>query len=296
MSADRSTVTVGGRRIVLSSLGKVMYPATGTTKGDVLDYYATIAPWLIPHAESRPATRKRWVDGVGTADRPGPAFFEKNLPSSTPAWVARVRLTHADHDGVYPLVDVATLAWLAQMAALEIHVPQWRVDSGGRPTTPDRLVLDLDPGDGAGLPECVAVARSARTMLRELGLEAVPVTSGSKGIHLYASLPGALTSAEVSDVAHEIARTLESQHPDLVVSDMAKARRRGRVLVDWSQNNAAKTTVCPYSLRGRELPTVAAPRTWHEIGSPGLRQLTFDEVLARVRRRGDPLAELAASA
>ncbi len=293
MASQRTTIAVGGQKLTVSSLDKVMYPSTGTTKGDVLEYYVTIAPWLIPHARWRPATRKRWVDGVGTTDEPGAVFFEKNLPGSAPSWIARVRLTHADHDNAYPIVnDVATLAWFAQVAALEIHVPQWRSGPRGKRHNPDRLVLDLDPGDGAGLPECVAVAKAARALLADLGLEALPVTSGSKGIHLYAGLAGTLTSDEVSAIAHELARTLESEHPDLVVSDMAKARRRGKVLVDWSQNNGAKTTVCPYSMRGRELPTVAAPRTWRELGSPSLRQLTYDEVLRRVRRRGDPLAAL----
>ena len=187
--------------------------------------------------------------------------------------------------------QVATLAWLAQTAALEIHVPQWRVD-GRRSANPDRIVIDLDPGPGAGLPECVVVATAARSLLEDLGLHPVPVTSGSKGIHLYAGLPGTVTSDEVSAVAHELARTLASQLPELVVVDMATALRRGKVLVDWSQNNAAKTTVCPYSLRGRARPTVAAPRTWRELGSPTVRQLELSEVLRRVRRRGDPLADL----
>ena len=294
MASPGVDVTVGGHRLRLTNLDKVLYPATGTTKADVLSYYADIAPWFIAHARWRPATRKRWVDGVGSPEHPGKVFFEKNLPVSTPPWVKRFTIAHADHENEYPVVnDVATLTWLAQVAALEIHVPQWRFSPRGRPKNPDRLVLDLDPGEGAGLPECVEVAKSARTMLRGMGLEPMPVTSGSKGIHLYAGLPGDKTSEEISAVAHEIARQLEAENPRLVVSDMKKSLRGGKVLVDWSQNNAAKTTVSPYSLRGRELPTVAAPRTWRELSSANLRQLTYDEVLKRVKRRGDPLAVLA---
>jgi len=293
MAGKKSMITVDGHELSVTNMDKVMYPATGTTKADVLDYYLAIAQWLIPHATWRPATRKRWVDGVGTPEDPGAVFFEKNLPTSAPAWIARVKLAHSDHDIVYPLAnDQATLAWFAQVAALEIHVPQWRSGPRGHRHNPDRLVLDLDPGEGAGLPECVEVAKSARKLLADMGLDVYPVTSGSKGIHLYAGLPGTLTSDQVSAVAHELARALESQHPDLVVSDMKKTLRRGKVLVDWSQNNGSKTTVCPYSLRGRELPTVAAPRTWRELGSADLKQLTYDEVLRRVKRRGDPLAAL----
>lgn len=163
MAGTKSTITVDGNEFAVTNMDKVMYPETGTTKADVLDYYLAIAPWLIPHAQWRPATRKRWVDGVGSTGHPGAVFFEKNLPTSAPAWITRVRLAHSDHDNVYPVVNnAATLAWFAQVAALEIHVPQWRSGPRGRRNNPDRLVLDLDPGEGAGLPECVAVARSAR--------------------------------------------------------------------------------------------------------------------------------------
>ncbi|WPO85995.1 ATP-dependent DNA ligase [Herbiconiux sp. KACC 21604] len=288
------TVTVGGHRLRITNLDKVLYPETGTTKADVLRYYAEIATTLIPHARNRPATRKRWVHGVGTADEPGEVFFQKNLGEGTPEWVRRASIQHSDHANVYPLVNnQATLAWLAQIAAIEIHVPQWRVDAHGRPKNPDRLVIDLDPGEGAGLPECVEVAKLARGILTDMGLDPVPVTSGSKGIHLYAALDGRQSSDDVSAVAHELARALEADHTDLVVSDMKKALRTGKVLVDWSQNNANKTTICPYSLRGRARPTVAVPRTWRELSSASLRQLELDEVLDRMKRRADPLAEAA---
>jgi len=293
--ADDTVVSVDGHRIRLSSLDKVLYPATGTTKRDVLDYYARIAEVLIPHAANRPATRKRWVHGVGTAEAPGQMFFQKNLDDSTPKWVKRRTIEHKDHSNEYPLVnDLATLTWLAQIAALEIHVPQWQFGRTGTQKNPDRLVLDLDPGPGVGLAECAEVARIARGLLTGMGLDPLPVTSGSKGIHLYAALDGRQSSDEVSAVAHELARALEADHPDLVVSDMKKTLRDGKVLVDWSQNNGSKTTITPYSLRGRERPTVAAPRTWRELASAGLAQLEFGEVLKRVAKRGDPLAGLTA--
>jgi bifunctional non-homologous end joining protein LigD len=288
------TVTVGGHRLRISNLDKVLYPETGTTKGEVMHYYAEIASFLIPHARNRPATRKRWVHGVGDDEHPGEVFFQKNLGEGTPEWVHRVAIAHSDHENVYPLVNnQATLAWFAQIASLEIHVPQWRVDAHGRRKNPDRLVIDLDPGEGAGLPECAEVAKLARVILTDMGLEPVPVTSGSKGIHLYAALDGRQSSDEISAVAHELARALEADHPDLVVSDMKKSLRTGKVLVDWSQNNANKTTICPYSLRGRAHPTVAVPRTWREIASKGLRHLELGEVLERMKHRADPLREAA---
>ncbi|MHA7221840.1 ATP-dependent DNA ligase [Arthrobacter sp. RHLT1-20] len=270
-----------------------MYPETGTTKADVLAYYAAVAPVLIPAAANRPATRKRWVHGVGTAGAPGEMFFQKNLDESTPGWVPRASIKHKERTIQYPLVnDPATLAWLAQIAALEIHVPQWRVDSRGNQLPPDRLVLDLDPGEGAGLAECAEVARLARVILRDVGLDPVPVTSGSKGIHLYAALDGTRSSEQISEFAHELARSLEADHPGLAVSDMKKTLRTGKVLVDWSQNSAAKTTIVPYSLRGRLRPMVAAPRTWREIDAPALHQLDYREVMKRVRAGKDPFAAI----
>ncbi len=292
-SAAGQVVTVGGHRITLTSLDKVLYPETGTTKADVLAYYAAVADVLVPHAANRPATRKRWVHGVGTAAEPGPMFFQKNLDASTPNWVVRRSIEHSDHVNVYPLVnDLATLTWLGQVAALEIHVPQWQFGRDGHPRNPDRLVLDLDPGEGVTLAECAEVARLARAILRDMDLDPFPVTSGSKGIHLYAALNLSHTSDQVSAVAHELARALEADHPDLVVSDMKKARRAGRVFVDWSQNNAAKTTIAPYSLRGTTRPMVAMPRTWRELASPGLAQVDYRQAMHRVERNGDALADL----
>ena len=295
VKSNERVVSIEGHRIKLTNLDKVLYPETGTTKGEVIDYYARIAEVLVPHAANRPATRKRWVHGVGTPDEPGQMFFQKNLDDSTPGWVKRRTIEHKDHSNEYPLVnDLATLTWLAQIAALEIHVPQWQFGRTGTRKNPDRLVLDLDTGPGAGLAECAEVARFAREILTGMGLDPMPVTSGSKGIHLYAALDGKQTSDQIAEVAHELARALEADHPDLVVSDMKKSLRVGKVLVDWSQNNGNKTTIVPYSLRGRMRPTVAAPRTWRELSSPSLAQLEYTEVLARVSRRGDPLAGLTA--
>jgi bifunctional non-homologous end joining protein LigD len=289
--AERAqTVDVDGRRLRITNLDKVLYPETGTTKADVLDYYARIAPALLPHVRDRPLTRKRWVHGVGTDEQPGEVFFQKNLDDGTPDWIARRTIAHKSDSKAYPMAnDRATLAWLAQVAALELHVPQWRFGANGEQSNPDRLVLDLDPGEGTGLVECAEVARWAREILEGVGLEPLPVTSGSKGIHLYAKLDGTRSSEKISEFAHELARALEADHPDLVVSDMKKTLRVGKVLVDWSQNNAAKTTIAPYSLRGRSTPTVAAPRTWAEIDEPDLRHLDYREVLERVESIGDPL-------
>ena len=292
-AANSVAVSLDGHRLSLTNLDKVMYPQTGMTKGDVIAYYAEVAPHLIAHAAWRPATRKRWVDGVGTADSPGKAFFQKNLEAKAPSWVKRFGIEHSQGMVDYPIVnDIATLVWLAQLAALEIHVPQWQFGPRGARRHPDRLVLDLDPGDGVGLGECVEVAFLARSLCQDIGLHLLPVTSGSKGIHLYAGLSGRRDSETVSQLAHDIARILEQRHPNLVVSDMKKALRQGRVLIDWSQNNAAKTTVTPYSLRGRPTPWVAVPRTWQELAAPGLRHLTAAEVLQALAERPDPLAGL----
>lgn len=291
MAGSRERVRVAGRELTLTNLDKIIYPETGTTKADVLAYYAAVAHVLIPAAANRPATRKRWVNGVGTADKPGEVFFQKDLEESAPGWLPRAAITHKDRTIYYPLVnDAATLTWFGQINSIEIHVPQWRVDSHGNQLNPDRLVLDLDPGEGAGLPECREVALLARSILQDVGLDPVPVTSGSKGIHLYAALDGTQTSEHISAFARELARALEADHPDLAVSDMKKSLRAGKVLVDWSQNNAAKTTVVPYSLRGRPTPLVAAPRTWREIESQGLKHLDYQEVLRRVRDGKDPFA------
>jgi len=288
MAHAAQTVDVDGRRLRLSNLDKVLYPGTATTKAEVIDYYSRIAPFLLPHLAGRPVTRLRWPEGTGE-----PPFFAKDLEAGAPEWMPRHAIDHSNGAKDYPLVDdVAGLVYLAQVASLELHTPQWRFDGGGR-GYPDRLVLDLDPGPGVGLAECAEVARRARGILADMGMDPLPVTSGSKGIHLYAALDATRTSDDISAFARELARALEADDPHLVVSSMSKAVRPGKVFVDWSQNNAAKTTIAPYSLRGRAQPTVAAPRTWAELDDPGLRHLLFDEVLERVSAEGDLLAPLA---
>ncbi|RLK49139.1 ATP-dependent DNA ligase [Microbacterium telephonicum] len=292
MAADSAEVRVEGRRLRLTNLDKVLYPATGTTKGEVIDYYRRVAPALLPPIAGRPVTRKRWPEG--TDHEP---FFAKDLERGAPAWIRRMPIAHSSGTKDYPLVeDLPTLLHLAQIASLELHVPQWRFTPEGDRGAPDRLVLDLDPGPGVGLPECAEVARLARALLADVGLDAYPVTSGSKGIHLYAPLDGTRSSDDISAFAKELARLLEADHPDLVVSQMAKAVRAGRVFLDWSQNNGSKTTIAPYSLRGRPEPTVAAPRTWDELDDPHLAHLRFDEVLARLAAGIDPLRGLTALA
>jgi bifunctional non-homologous end joining protein LigD len=293
------TVVVDGHSIKLTNLGKVLYPATGTTKADVISYYASVAEVMLPHLRQRPATRKRWPDGVGDDDHQGPVFFNKDLAKGTPDWVERYVIEHRDHDNSYPVVNqLATLTWLGQLAALELHVPQWRFSEptrnggGGEPQNPDRLVLDLDPGEGVSLAECAEVALWVRDILTDIGHAPVPVTSGSKGIHLYAPLDGSQTSEQATEVARQLALALEADQPDRVTAVMKKAGRGGKVFIDWSQNNGAKTTVSPYSLRGRTHPTVAAPRTWDELEDPALEQLTYEQVLARVADGNDPFAAL----
>lgn len=292
-------VDVEGRTLKLSNLDKVLYPASGTTKGEVLNYYARISPVLLPHLEDRAVTRIRWPHGVAR-----PSFFEKNAPAGTPSWVRRVtvpttgsRTDQEAGDLSFPVVDdLATLTWLANLAALELHVHQWTVTRSGRPRKPNRLVIDLDPGEPAGLSECCAVALLVREQLAERGHDCSPVTSGSKGLHLYAGLPAtgphARDSEETTSLAKEVAEALEKAHPTMVTATMTKARRGGKVFLDWSQNSGSKTTISPYSLRGRDRPTVATPLSWDEVAQGAedpvaLEQFEFAEVLARVERSGD---------
>ena len=295
---EQVTVEVDGRRLKLSNLDKVLYPATGTTKGEVLHYYAQVSPVLLPHLADRAVTRIRWPNGTGEQ-----SFFEKNLPSGAPDWLRYVTLSSTGSRGGgdsidYPVIeDLAGLTYLANLASLELHVHQWRLGRNNQPKNPDRLVIDLDPGAPAGLHECAQVALLVRDRLAELDLPTAPVTSGSKGLHLYAALPGRLNADEVRDLAKKVAQELTRSHPDLVLWQMTKAMRGGKVFLDWSQNTRTKTTISPYSLRGTEAPYAAAPRTWEEIEEGAaegatLEQLQMDEVLARVEKLGDVFGEL----
>ncbi len=274
-------------RVKLTNPDKVLYPATGTTKAEVFDYYVNIAEVMIPHIAGRAATRKRWPNGVEE-----PSFFEKQLASSAPDWLGRESVTHRSGTTTYPIIDtVEGLAWIGQQAALEVHVPQWRfVD--GEPGPATRLVFDLDPGEGVTMPQLCEVAAAVRDLMSDIGLTAYPLTSGSKGLHLYAPLDEPVSSRGAVVLAKRVAQQLEKAMPKLVTSTMTKSLREGKVFLDWSQNNGSKTTIAPYSLRGREHPTVAAPRTWEEIEDPKLRHLRFDEVLKRVARDGDLLEAL----
>jgi len=274
----------------------VMYPQAGTTKAEVLNYYAQVAPVMLPHLADRAVTRIRWPHGTGDK-----SFFEKNAPGGTPSWVRTVSVpttgsrTRSGEEGElrFPVIDsLATLTWLVNLASLELHVHQWTVTRRGRTQNPNRLVIDLDPGDPAGLGECSQVALLVRDRLAADGLECSPVTSGSKGLHLYAGLDGSRTHEEVRDYAKEIAEELEASNSKLVLSQMTKARRGGKVFLDWSQNTGSKTTISPYSLRGRDRPMVAAPRTWEEVEAGAddplaLEHLRFEEVLERVQDLGD---------
>jgi bifunctional non-homologous end joining protein LigD len=295
-SGEEVRVEVEGRTLKLSNLDKVLYPRTGTTKGEVLNYYAQVAPALLPLLKDRPVTRVRWPNGVEKA-----RFFEKNAPAGTPRWVrtadvpttgSRGESRHGDRL-VFPIIDdLATLTWAANLAALELHVHQWTVTRQGKPRGADRIVIDLDPGEGAGLHECCRVALLVRDKLAERKLDTRPVTSGSKGMHLYAQLPRRRDSDDASAVAKEIAEQLQTEHPKLVTATMTKARRSGKVFLDWSQNAGSKTTVSPYSLRGVERPWVATPVSWDEVDEGaedplGLEQFRYDEVLARVAEKGD---------
>jgi bifunctional non-homologous end joining protein LigD len=292
-------VEVDGRTLTISNLEKVLFPESGTTKGEVLNYYARVAPVLLPHIADRALTRIRWPDGTA-----GNQFFEKNMPQGAPKWLRTVTVPSTGSRGgsgdsiTFPVVeDVAALTYLANLASLELHAHQWRVDEEDTPVNPDRMVIDLDPGAPAGLHECCQVALMVRDKLADRGLSSAPVTSGSKGLHLYAALPGGLTADEVRDEAQQIAQELTAEHGDLVVWRMTKSLRPGKVFLDWSQNTGAKTTITPYSLRGKGRPYVAAPRTWDEVEAgaedeEGLDQLLLDEVLARIDQDGDVFGDV----
>ncbi|RIQ16007.1 non-homologous end-joining DNA ligase [Jiangella rhizosphaerae] len=295
---SKVNVDVEGRTLGLSNLEKVLYPETGTTKGEIIQYYTHVAATLLPHLRDRPVTRKRWPNGVDEAN-----FFEKNAPRGTPDWVRTAELpspgSAKDRETVVYVMadDLPTIVWLANLAVLELHVPQWTVDADGAATNPDRLVVDLDPGEPANVIECCQVALLLGELFDDAGLPSYPKTSGSKGMQMYVPLDGSATDDEVSGYARALAQRLEREHPKLIISRMERAARPGKVFIDWSQNNAAKTTVAPYSVRGRARPTVSTPVTWDEV-EQGARstakkrlplQFDIDDVLARIEEDGDLL-------
>ncbi|WP_211771211.1 non-homologous end-joining DNA ligase [Kutzneria sp. CA-103260] len=288
-------VEVEGRRLKLTNLEKVLYPADGFTKAHVIDYYRQVAPCLLTHLAARPVTLKRFPDGVDA-----PSFFEKNASRQAPEWLRTMTLpTPGSAKGAETLDfamldDLPGLVWAANLAALELHVPQWTVGPRGGVRDPDLLVFDLDPGPDTTVVDCCRAAELIRDLLAADGLTGFPKTSGAKGLQLY--VPVRVSNAErTSQYAKSIAQRLAADHPDRYVAVMAKSRRSGRVFVDWSQNNPAKTTIAPYSLRAREHPTVSTPVTWREVErcrTPADLTFTAPDVLARLGKHGDLLANL----
>jgi bifunctional non-homologous end joining protein LigD len=290
--ARRVHVHVEGHELSLSNLDKVMYPEVGFTKGQVIDYYTRIAPFLLPHLRDRPLTLKRYPNGVDAGH-----FYEKQCPSHRPDWV-RSEPVELESKTIQFCIcdDLPTLVWLANLADLELHPSLSKVPEVERPTV---MAFDLDPGPGSGLRECCEVALILRDALVSLGLECFPKTSGSKGIQVYVPLNTDDVDYDhgTKRLSNALARHLESQHPKLIVSSQKKELRKNRVLIDWSQNDEHKTTVGVYSLRARERPTVSTPLAWDEVEARDPDALVFevDDVLERVEEHGDlfaPVAEL----
>jgi bifunctional non-homologous end joining protein LigD len=279
----RVTVDVDGRRLSLSNLDKVMYPETGFTKGQVIDYYTRVAPAVLPHLRDRPLTLKRYPDGVD-----GPHFYEKQCPSHRPDWVETAAIPVSSKTIDFCLSnDLPTLVWLANLADLELHPSLSRSEGIERPTA---IAFDLDPGPPAGLDECREVALLLRDTLAEIGLECHPKTSGSKGMQVYVPLNTETTYDQTKPLSQALARHLEQAHPSLVVSRQKKELRGGKVLIDWSQNDEHKTTVCVYSLRARPRPTVSTPLRWDEVEHGAELVFETDAVLERVAEHGDLFA------
>jgi bifunctional non-homologous end joining protein LigD len=287
VAQTRVEVEVEGRRLSLSNLDKVMYPQVGFTKGELIDYYTRVSPAVLPHLRGRPLTLKRYPDGVD-----GEYFYEKNCPSHAPDWVRKELI-----GGISYCVcdDLPTLVWAANLADLELHPSLSKADDMSRPTV---MAFDLDPGDGAGLAECCEVALILREALAQLGLDCYAKTSGSKGIQVYVPLntDGVDYRGGTKLISNALARHLEAQNPKLIVASQRKDLRAGKVLIDWSQNDEHKTTVCVYSLRARERPTVSTPLGWEEVERGDPEELVFEagDVLERVEEHGDlfgPVAE-----
>jgi bifunctional non-homologous end joining protein LigD len=290
-------VEVDGRRVRLTNLDKVLYPAVGFTKAEVIDYYTRIAAAILPHLRGRPLTLTRYPDGVG-----GAHFFEKRCPEHRPEWVGTARVDAGREAGEISFClceDRPTLIWLAQLAALELHPSLSLAPEIDRPTV---LAFDLDPGEPASVVECCAVALRLRGLFSKLGLECFAKTSGSKGLQVYVPLNSSVSYSETKPFARAVAQALERTDSGLVVSRMAKRLRRGKVFVDWSQNDRHKTTIVAYSLRARERPTASAPLAWEEVehaaASGDRDSLAFEagDVLRRVEQRGDlfaPVLDLA---
>jgi bifunctional non-homologous end joining protein LigD len=293
---DKIQVQVDSQELTLTNLTKVLYPADGFTKAEVLDYYQRISPLLLPHIAGRPVTLKRYPEGVD-----GPSFFQKHAPEHRPEWIRTEEVesqsSRARDPGAaitYVVIDdLPSLIWAANLAALELHVPMWRFPRGPEPE-PDLLVFDLDPGAPATIVECCRTAEALRPLLESRDLRPLAKTSGGKGLQLYAAI-GGLTVEQAEYQARSFAQEMERQRPDLVVSRMTRTLREGKVLIDWSQNNGSKTTIAPYSLRARTHPTVSTPVTWDEVAAcqhPDDLYFTAPDVLARASKTGDLFAPL----
>jgi bifunctional non-homologous end joining protein LigD len=301
-TGDKFAVQVDGRSLTLTNLAKVLYPADGFTKAEVLDYYQRISPVLLPHIAGRPMTLRRYPHGVGDL-----SFFAKHAPARHPDWLRTEEVVSHSSRSREPgapvrylvIDDLPALIWAVNLAALELHVPMWRFPATepapAAGNDPDLLVFDLDPGAPATIVECCRVAEALRPVLEAEGLRPLAKTSGGKGLQLYATVSG-LTAEQASELALGFAQRLERELPRLVVSRMTKSARTAKVFIDWSQNNGSKTTIAPYSLRARDVPTVSTPVTWDEVADcREVADLTFTapDVLARVEAHGDLFAALA---
>ena len=296
--ATSQQVEVDGRELKLTNLDKVLYPETGFSKGEVVDYYAKVAPAIIPHLQGRALTLRRFPEGVDDSDA---AFFEKRCPKHRPEWVKTAAVEAGPHAGVIDFCvceDRPTLVWMAQLAAIELHPSLSLAES---PDQPSVLAFDLDPGPPANVIDCCKVALRLRELFEHFDLQSFPKTSGSKGLQLYAPLNNDEITYEADGedgegtkpLARAIAQLLEKQTPDLVVSKMKKAERKGKIFVDWSQNHRRKTTIAVYSLRARERPTVSTPVTWEEVehavkkDDPDSLVFEAKDVLKRIEKDGD---------
>jgi bifunctional non-homologous end joining protein LigD len=286
-TAEASNVKIGSRVLKVTNLDKVLYP-TGFTKGQVIDYYVQIAPVLLPHLKGHPLTLKRYPNGVDKM-----FFYEKRCPAHKPEWVKTAAIwsgTNEENIDYCTATDAASLAWMANLASLELHAMLARGDKPDRPTA---MVLDFDPGPPAGMLDCVNAALKMHEVLEHLGLQVFPKTSGGKGIHLWVPLNTPITFDQTKQFAHGIALLMERQHAKEITANMSKAVRKGKVFIDWSQNDSHKTTAAVYSLRAREEPTVSTPVTWEELKAAAKKKdaskLAFrtDDVLKRVKKLGD---------
>jgi bifunctional non-homologous end joining protein LigD len=283
-----SGIEIQGRNLKLTNLEKVLYPATGFTKKDVIDYYVRIAPAMIPHLAGRALTRKRYPDGVD-----GEPFYEKNAPMHKPDWVKVAPIWSGRNRRTINYIladDLATMVWLANLAALELHPSLARAENI---TCPTEMVFDLDPGPPANIVQCCQVGLWLRQIFEHFGLQSFPKTSGSKGLQIYIPLNTPTTYDATKLFSHALAQVLEQKHPEMVLSDMSKQARTGKVFVDWSQNDEHKTTVAVYSLRARERPTVSTPVSWDEVElafkkkKPDLLVFEASQAVKRFEKMGD---------